>query len=67
MAWRLLEMSGVFRSVFSTNAMQMAFAEGNRNLGNHLLAKLQDAAFSDYLTMLDEAKHARHSTDGRDD
>ena len=31
MVWRFLDQAGVFRSSFSTNAMQMAFAEGNRN------------------------------------
>lgn len=36
--WRLLEQAGVFRLSFNTNAMQMAFAEGNRNFGNRTLA-----------------------------
>lgn len=38
--WRLLDQSGVFRLSFNTNAMQMAFAEGNRNFGNRMLAQV---------------------------
>jgi hypothetical protein len=38
--WRLLEQSGVFRLSFNTNAMTMAFAEGNRNFGNRTLAQI---------------------------
>lgn len=39
--WRLLDQAGVFRLSFNTNAMQMAFNEGNRNYGNRTLALLQ--------------------------
>jgi len=38
--WRLLDQAGVFRLSFNTNAMQMAFAEGNRNYGNRMLAQV---------------------------
>jgi hypothetical protein len=38
--WRLLELSGPFRLSFDRNAMQMAFAEGNRNLGNQLFSEI---------------------------
>ena len=38
--WRLLDQAGVFRLSFNTNAMQMAFAEGNRNFGNRMLAQV---------------------------
>lgn len=34
--WRMMAEAGVFRSVFNTNAMAMAFTEGNRNLGLRL-------------------------------
>ena len=42
--WRLLEKAGVFRLSFNTNAMQMAFNEGNRNFGNWVLAVLNAAS-----------------------
>jgi hypothetical protein len=38
--WRLLDRAGVFRLSFNTNAMQMAFAEGNRNEGLRTLAQI---------------------------
>ncbi len=38
--WRLMDQSGVFRLSFNTNSMQMAFAEGNRNFGNRMLAMI---------------------------
>ena len=40
--WRLLAMARTFQLSFNTNAMQMAFNEGNRNLGNQLLAEVMD-------------------------
>lgn len=38
--WRLLDRAGVFRLSFNTNAMQMAFAEGNRNEGLRVLSQI---------------------------
>lgn len=38
MIWRQLDRAGVFRLSFNPNAMQMAFAEGNRNEGLRTLA-----------------------------
>jgi hypothetical protein len=37
MMWRFMKLSRVFQLSFNTNAMQMAFNEGNRNLGLQLL------------------------------
>lgn len=62
--WRLLEQSGVFRLSFNTNAMQMAFAEGNRNFGNRTLSLLQQHAPELYLTMVKENANERHPDDG---
>lgn len=39
---RLLSMAGTFRLSFDRNAMQMAFNEGNRNLGNRLLDEVME-------------------------
>ena len=63
--WRLLEQAGVFRLSFNTNAMQMAFAEGNRNYGNRLLAQVNALCPELYPTMVKEAKDERnHFDDG---
>lgn len=58
--WRLLELSGPFRMSFDTNAMRMAFNEGNRNLGNRL--------FHEVMTLCPETYPAmtREQQDGRD-
>lgn len=64
--YRLLEQAGVFRSVFNTNAMQMAFAEGNRNYGLRTLTLLTTHCPELYTAMLKEARDARDATDGHD-
>lgn len=61
--WRLLEQSGVFRLSFDPNALKMAFAEGNRNYGNRILAMLQTVAPESYITMTKEANERRESDD----
>ena len=57
--WRLLDQSGVFRLSFNPNAMQMAFAEGNRNFGNRMLAMIHALCPELYPTMLKEQNHDR--------
>lgn len=59
--WRLLEAAGVFRISFSTNAMQMAFAEGNRNYGNKLLNSIHLLCPELYPVMLKESLNGRDS------
>ena len=54
MLWRQMELAGVFRSSFNTNAMQMAFNEGHRNYGNHVLATIHSVAPDLYPTMVSE-------------
>lgn len=54
MAWRQLERAGVFRLSFNTNAMSMAFAEGNRNAGLALLDQIHRACPEAYPVMLAE-------------
>jgi hypothetical protein len=53
---RFLESAGVFRISFHTNALQMAFNEGNRNQGNALLALVTAHCPERYTELLNEAK-----------
>jgi hypothetical protein len=63
--WRHLERAGVFRLSFNTNAMAMAFAEGNRNEGLHILSLVHAACPELYPVMLKEQNSERDSDDGR--
>ena len=51
----LLERAGVFRTSFNTNALQMAFNEGNRNEGLRLIALLTAECPDRYAEMLKES------------
>jgi len=62
--WRLLDQSGVFRLSFNTNAMQMAFAEGNRNYGNRTLAMIHALCPELYPQMVKENTNDRNADDG---
>lgn len=62
--WRLLDQSGVFRLSFNTNAMQMAFSEGNRNYGNRTLAMIHSLCPEQYPTMVKENMHDRSADAG---
>lgn len=64
--WRLLDESGVFRLSFNTNAMQMAFAEGNRNFGNRTLAMIHSLCPELYPVMVKEHANDGSSVDGSD-
>lgn len=50
----LLSDTGLMRSSFSTNALQMAFNEGRRSVGQALSERLQRVSRDDYLLMQDE-------------
>jgi len=52
--WRLLDQAGVFRLSFNTNAMTMAFAEGNRNFGNRTLSLIHTHCSELYPQMVKE-------------
>lgn len=62
--WRLLDQTGAFRLSFNTNAMQMAFAEGNRNFGNRILALIHTHCPELYPVMVREANDNRNPDDG---
>ncbi len=38
--WDLLSLCGVYHSSFSNDALVMAFNEGRRDIGNHLIAEI---------------------------
>jgi len=54
--WRYMEKTGVFRTSFSTSAHQMAFLEGQRNIGLMILTDIKEADPDKYITMMLEAK-----------
>lgn len=62
--WGLLEQAGVFRLSFNTNAMQMAFAEGNKNGGLRTLAMIHALCPELYPTMMKENANVRNADDG---
>lgn len=53
--WQLLEKTGVFRSSFRLNN-EMAFLEGQRNIGLIYLHVITTAAPEQYMTMIKEQK-----------
>lgn len=61
--WRLLDQSGVFRLSFNTNAMQMAFAEGNRNFGNRILSMIHSQCPELYPVLVKEQQTNDRITD----
>ena len=61
--WRQLDRAGVFRLSFNTNAMQMAFAEGNRNEGNRTIAMIHSLCPDLYHQMVKEANDTRNPDD----
>jgi len=49
--WRLMELTGVFRSSFDPTAMRMAYNEGFRNFGLRMLSIIQSYCPELYNTM----------------
>ena len=62
--WRDLDHAGVFRLSFSTNAMQTAFAEGNKNAGLRKLELIHTVCPDLYHVMVKEANDNRNLDDG---
>ncbi|KAF9396920.1 hypothetical protein CPC16_004253 [Podila verticillata] len=61
--WRFLERAGVYRLSFNTNALAMAFAEGNRNEGLRLLGQIHTLCPEFYVAMVKEQNHDNRNTD----
>ncbi len=61
--WRQLDRAGVFRLSFNTNAMAMAFAEGNRNEGLRIIAQIHTLCPELYTLMVKEQVHDNRNTD----
>jgi hypothetical protein len=59
--WRLLEQAGVFRSSFNTNALLMAFAEGNQELRQPHAGKDPHAVPRAFPVMMKENTNVRDS------
>jgi len=53
--FRLLELAGVWRISFNTNALTMAFNEGMRNGGLRLISQLTEHCQARYAEMLRES------------
>lgn len=63
--WDLLVSAHMFSSSFSTSALQMAFTEGERNIGLRLMVDLQAACPQLYQTMVQEANERGRAADNR--
>ena len=63
LVWWLLSESGIWHTSFSPNAMQMAFAEGNRNLGLKVLANIHLGCPQMEATMRKENQSGRNDDD----
>jgi hypothetical protein len=53
--WRMLEVTGVYRSSFTGNS-ETFFREGARNVGLKLIADIHEFSPDSYTTMLDEQR-----------
>jgi len=65
--WRLLRMSRTFQISFNTNALQMAFNEGTRNLGNQLLEEVMEFCPDVFPVMQREQQEVKEQQDGKRD
>ena len=57
--WRQLEQAGVFQTSFTSDALTMAFNEGQRNQGLRILGFIHEHAPESYLEMLKEHNDRR--------
>lgn len=65
--WRQLEQAGVFRLSFNTNALMMAFNEGNRSFGNKALAKIHELCPDQFPLMQKENSNVSRDGHGNGD
>ena len=64
-AYRLLESSHVYQTCYRDNPLQMARAEGRREIGLMLTEWLSIYAWENYQLMLTEANNERRERDAR--
>lgn len=67
--WRLLSMTHVFRSSFmgaGTDALAMAFLEGERNIGCRMVDEIHQHCSELYSTMVKEQKNDRNNRNNSD-
>lgn len=64
--YRLLETCGIYRSSFASEALAMAFREGERNVGLRLLSEVTEVSPEKYHTMLKEAREREVIDEQRD-
>jgi hypothetical protein len=63
--WRLMADAGVFRSVFNTNSMAMAFSEGNRNTGLRMFNSVMELCPEMFSVMTKEMQNDSTDDAGR--
>ena len=63
--WRLLESTHVYQTCYRDNPLQMARAEGRREIGLMLTEWLSIYAWENYQLMLTEANNERRERDAR--
>jgi hypothetical protein len=63
--WRLLESTHVYQTCYRDNPLQMARAEGRREIGLMLLDWITTHTPEDYFTMQQEALHERRERSAR--
>jgi hypothetical protein len=63
--WRLLARTGIYMTSFSTNAMQMAYREGERSVGLDLLADVHLVSPDAHTVMTKENSSVRQPADER--
>ena len=63
--WRLLETTHVYQTCYRDNPLQMARAEGRREIGLMLTEWVSSHAWENYQLMLTEAQNERRERDAR--
>ena len=63
--WRLLEETHIYQTCYRDNPLQMARAEGRREIGLKLTEWVSSHAWENYQLMLTEAQNERRERDAR--
>lgn len=64
-AYNLLSRCHVFNTTFNTNALSMAYAEGERNIGLMLIADIMSICADQYIIMMRESNDRSIAADAR--